>query len=147
MKRQLALLAAALAWSACASAQDKPADTALVKKVCHQGTAFEKEVGYCNTVRIGNTLYVSGAAAPGPMPDAVKNVYGSLKRTLASHGLTLAHVVKETVYATDLDAFIKHQAMRKAIYGDSYPAATWVQVTRLYDPSLVLEVEVTAVFP
>ncbi len=121
--------------------------TAQEKKTCIQIGDFEKEVGYCRAVRIGNTLHISGAAAPGPMPDAIRNVYGGLGKTLQSQGLTFAHVVKETVYATDLDAFIKHQAMRKAVYGDSFPAATWVQVTRLYSPSLVLEVELTAAIP
>ncbi|MES2318403.1 MAG: Rid family hydrolase [Pseudomonadota bacterium] len=81
------------------------------------------------------------------MPDAISSVYGDVKKTLAAHGLTFASVVNETAYATDLDAFIKHQALRKAVYGDSFPAATWVQVTRLYSPSLVVEVELTAVFP
>ncbi len=144
-------LAAAMLLSAGASAADalaaKPQQSGKSSKSCQQATAFEKDVGYCTAVRIGNTLYISGAAAPGPMPDAIKRVYGSLTRTLAAHGLNLGHVVKETVYATDLDALIKHQAVRKALYADSFPASTWVQVSRLYEPSLVLEVEVIAVFP
>jgi enamine deaminase RidA (YjgF/YER057c/UK114 family) len=53
-------------------------------------------------------------------------------------------VVKETVFATDLDAFVKNKEIRKEFYGPALPAATWVQVQRLYSPSLVLEVEVTA---
>lgn len=149
MKR-LTVLATAMLLAAGASAADAPAqpqESAKSAKVCQQSTPFERDVGYCNAVRIGNTLYISGAAAPGPMPDAIARVYGSLQKTLASHGLTLGHVVKETVYATDLDALIKHQALRKAVYANSVPAATWVQVARLYEPSLVLEVEVIAVFP
>lgn len=133
--------------SAQATSQPAVAAKAVDKKTCQQTTPFEKEVGYCNAVMIGNTLHISGAAAPGPMPDAIKRVYASLKKTLEAHGMTMAHVVKETVYATDLDAFIKHKDMRKALYGDSFPAATWVQVARLYVPELVLEVEVTAVLP
>lgn len=140
MKIRFSIAAALLlAVSALASAQDK--------KTCHTVDPFEKEVGYCAAVRIGNTLYISGQAAGGDMPGAIANVYGGLKKTLAAHGLTLANVVKENVYATDLDAFIKHKALRKAMYGDSFPAATWVQVARLYSPALVLEVEVVAVFP
>lgn len=138
MKLRFAIAAALLlAASAFASAQDK--------KTCYSTTPFEKEVGYCAAVRIGNTLYISGAAAGGEMPGAITGVYGELKKILAAHGLSMANVVKENVYATDLDAFIRHKAMRKAIYGDSFPAATWVQVARLYSPSLVLEVELVAV--
>ena len=57
-------------------------------------------------------------------------------------------VVKENVYATNLDAFIEHKALRKEFYaGTPLPAATWVQVQRLYVPSLVLEVEIVAEYP
>jgi enamine deaminase RidA (YjgF/YER057c/UK114 family) len=114
---------------------------------CYQASQFEKDVGYCQAVRSGNTLYISGTAAGGDMPGAIKNVYGDLKKTLAVHGLTMADVVKETVYAIDLDTFIKHQDLRKAQYGTTFPAATWLQVSRLYSPKLVLEIELTATFP
>ena len=39
------------------------------------------------------------------MPTAVRSVCERLKLTLEANGLTLANVVKENVYATDLDAF------------------------------------------
>jgi len=51
------------------------------------------------------------------------------------------------VFATDLDAFIRNKEIRKEFYGASLPAATWVQVQRLYLPSFVVEVEVTAEYP
>ncbi|PYI89830.1 MAG: RidA family protein, partial [Verrucomicrobia bacterium] len=51
------------------------------------------------------------------------------------------------VFTTDLDGFIKNKDVRKAYYGSDYPAATWVQVQRLFSPSFVVEVELTAVFP
>ena len=38
-------------------------------------------------------------------------------------------------------------AARRAFYGKDFPAATWVQVARLYDPAHVIEVELIAVFP
>jgi 2-iminobutanoate/2-iminopropanoate deaminase len=118
------------------------------KKTCfNMDAAFENQIGYCQAVRAGNTLYISGTAASGEMPAAMGKVYGELKKTLAAHGLSFADVVKENVYATDLDAFIKHQQVRKAHYTGGYPAATCVQVPRLFLPALVVEVELVAVFP
>jgi 2-iminobutanoate/2-iminopropanoate deaminase len=58
--------------------------------------------------------------------------------------LSFADVVKENVYATDLDAFISTREIRKEYYGSTLPAATWVQVQRLYRPSFVVETELTA---
>jgi 2-iminobutanoate/2-iminopropanoate deaminase len=117
-------------------------------KTCYNlDPAFEKEMGYCQAVRAGNTLYISGTAASGEMPVAIAKVYADLKATLAAHGLTFADVVKENVYATDLEAFIKHHQIRKAMYTGGYPAATWLQVPRLFTSALVVEVELVAVFP
>jgi 2-iminobutanoate/2-iminopropanoate deaminase len=81
------------------------------------------------------------------MPSAIRSVYERLNTVLLANGLSFANVVKENVYATDLDAFIQGKGIRKGFYGHILPAATWVQVQRLYLPSLVLEVELTAEFP
>jgi 2-iminobutanoate/2-iminopropanoate deaminase len=49
-------------------------------------------------------------------------------------GLTFAHVIKENLYTTDIEA-------RKAFYQNDFPAATWVQVQQLFVPELKVEVE------
>lgn len=137
--KKLLMAAVLLGLSLGAGAQDR--------KCFNMDPAFENRMGYCQAVRAGNTLYISGTAAPGEMPAAIARVYGDLQKTLAAHGLAFADVVKENVYATDLDAFIKHHELRKAMYTSAYPAATWLQVPRLFTPALVLEVELVAVFP
>jgi 2-iminobutanoate/2-iminopropanoate deaminase len=119
-----------------------------VTKSCHHlNEAVETDIGYCQAVRIGNTLHISGSVGQGDMPAAMHMAYEELKKTLAANGLDLRNVVKENVYATDLDAFIRNKQVRKDYYGTDFPAATWVQVQRLYLPAFVVEVEVTAEFP
>jgi enamine deaminase RidA (YjgF/YER057c/UK114 family) len=108
---------------------------------------WEDEIGYRQAVRVGDTLYVSGIAGAGAMPDAIKGVYGELRQVLAHYGLTFAHVVKENAYTTDLEALKTNLAVRRAFYGRDFPAATWVQISRLYQLDQVLEVELIAVFP
>jgi enamine deaminase RidA (YjgF/YER057c/UK114 family) len=112
----------------------------------HRDAASEIDIGYCEAVRVGDTLYISGTAGKGDMDSAVRSVYGRLKQTLEENGLTFDDVVKENVYATDLDGFIANKGIRKEFYRDTLPAATWVQVQRLYVPSLVVEIELTAVY-
>jgi enamine deaminase RidA (YjgF/YER057c/UK114 family) len=104
----------------------------------------EADIGYCQAVRSGNRLYISGTVGQGEMPAAVQSVYERLRQTLEANGLTFANVVKENVFTTDLDAFKASKDIRKAFYGSSPPAATWVQVQRLFLPSFVLEVELIA---
>ena len=113
----------------------------------HRNAQIEQSIGYCQAVRVGDVLYVSGVPADGPMEEAVPAVYRQLQAILEANGLTFAHVAKENVYATDLDAFIAQQDVRKPFYGTWVPSATWVQVERLFMPSFVLEVELVAHFP
>jgi enamine deaminase RidA (YjgF/YER057c/UK114 family) len=110
----------------------------------YQNEAIERSIGFCQAVRVGDVLYISGVTGAAPMEAAVPRVYEQLRRILEANGLTFADVVKETVYATDLDAFIKVSDARKPYYGSWLPAATWVQVQRLYLPSFVVEVELIA---
>ena len=113
----------------------------------HKSESAEVEIGYCQAVRSGNRLYISGTAGQGDMPAAMHSVYERLKQTLEANGATFHNVVKENVYTTDLDAFKDNKEIRKAYYGATLPAATWIQVQRLYVPSLVLEVELVAEYP
>ena len=118
-----------------------------VKGCYHLNAAVETDIGYCQAVRSGNTLHISGSVGRGDMPGAMHAAYDELKKTLAENGLDFRAVVKENVYATDLDAFIRSKDVRKEYYGTDFPAATWVQVQRLYLPAFVVEVEVTAQYP
>jgi len=113
----------------------------------HRNADVEQAIGYCEAVRAGNELYISGITAAGPMESAVPKVYEALGEVLKSNGLSFHDVVKEGVYATDLDAFIANKDRRKEFYGGTTPAATWVQVQRLYRPAYVLEVELVARYP
>lgn len=140
MIRSLAALIAVFALVAGLQAQ------ALPKEKFNLGP-WEDDIGYAQAVRIGNTLYVSGSVGAGPMPHAIDGAYGTIKKTLAHYGLNFGHIVKENVFTTDLDALKTAKEIRKKFYGTDFPAATWVQVARLFQPEYVIEVEVVAVFP
>jgi 2-iminobutanoate/2-iminopropanoate deaminase len=118
-----------------------------VSNTCFHKHDFETEIGYCQALRSGNTLYISGTVGEGSMPDAIRMAYEGLSETLKAHGLGFDDVVSERVYTTDLDAFIKHKEIRKQYYSAGFPAATWVQVQRLYLPSFTVEIELIAEFP
>ena len=118
------------------------------RKSCfHLNAPIENEIGYCQAVRAGRALHVSGSVGRGEMSSAMRGAYQELKATLEANGLAFGNVVKETVFTTDLDEFIRNKQIRKDYYGTDFPAATWVQVQRLYRPEFVVEVEITAEFP
>jgi 2-iminobutanoate/2-iminopropanoate deaminase len=125
-----------------------PAHRATLRTCFHESESVETEIGYCSAVRSGQMLYISGSAAKGDMASAIPKVYKNLQETLEANGLTFANVVKENVYATDLGDFIQNKNLRKQFFVNTpLPAATWVQVQRLYSPALVLEVELIAEYP
>lgn len=111
----------------------------------HQLGNWEADIGYTGVVRDGDMLYVSGVPCKGEtMQVAVQNCYSQLTKILQRFDADSSQVVKETVYTTDMDGLVKAIPERKTFFADGrYPAATWVQVSRLFDAELMLEVEWT----
>jgi 2-iminobutanoate/2-iminopropanoate deaminase len=142
MIRICCLIATLLLLTACA-----PSRQELRKDCFHLSADIEKQIGYCQAIRTGDSLHISGSVGAGDMPVAIHQAYDEIRKTLAAHGLNFHNVTKENVYSTDLDAFIRNKEIRKEYYGTDFPAATWVQVQRLYLPAFVVEIEVTADVP
>ena len=92
-------------------------------------------------------LYISGTVALYIMPEDITRVYQNLERTLQFYGATFQNVVKENLYTTDIEAMKKFNYARKAFYKGDFPAATWVQISRLFMADAKLEVELIAHLP
>lgn len=103
--------------------------------------------GYVQVLKVDNVLYISGAVALDITPAGITRVYRALEKSLSSFGATFQNVVKENLYTTDMEAMQKHNAARKAFYKGDFPAATWMQISRLYMPEAKLEVELVAHLP
>jgi enamine deaminase RidA (YjgF/YER057c/UK114 family) len=107
----------------------------------------DTSAGYVQTVKVDNILYISGAVAREVTPEGITRVYTALERSLSAFGATFQNVVKENLYTTDMEAMKKHNDARKAFYKGDYPAATWVQISRLFMHEARLEVELIAHLP
>lgn len=103
--------------------------------------------GYCQVLKVDNVLYISGAVTTDLSPKGIQAVYADLKASLASFGATFQHVVKENLYTTDIEAMKKYNDVRKQFYNNDFPAATWIQVQKLYMSDAKLEVELIAHLP
>lgn len=141
----LAALSAAAELPATAAAAT-PAAPPAQKQKFNRGP-WEQDIGYAQAVRFGNLLFISGTTGRGEMPAAIKQAYDGIQQTLVAHGLGFGHIVKENAFTTDIEALKANRAVRNAYYAGDFPAATWVQISRLFAPEIVLEVEVIAVFP
>lgn len=122
----------------------------IAKTKWHWGNAQQQDTsaGYAQAVVVDNVLYISGSVGMGnDMAAQLKSLYAGIERTLKTHGATAQNVVKEVLYTTDIEATKAANAVRKAFYKGDFPAATWVQISRLYMPQALVEVEVTAHLP
>jgi len=139
-RNRLAVVAFAAMLAGCASTSQRA--------TCyHLDESVEVNIGFCQAVRSGNTLHISGTVGAGEMAEATRKAYDNLRRTLEANGLSFADVVKETVYTTDIEEFKRAGGIRKSYYGARLPAATWVEVRRLYLPQFAVEIELTAEYP
>jgi 2-iminobutanoate/2-iminopropanoate deaminase len=119
------------------------------KKKWHWGSdRSDTSAGYTQAVLVDNILYISGSVGRGnTMADQLRGTYSAIERTLKAHGLTFQNVVKENLYTTDIESVKQNNDVRKAFYKGDFPAATWVQITRLYMSTALVEVEVIAHLP
>ena len=118
------------------------------------GAPWEESVGYSRALRVGNTIYVAGTTAtengepvaPGDAYRQAQHVFATCLRAIGDLGGSAADVVRTRMYVTDIDAHADGvgRAHAEAV-GAARPVATMVEVTRLIDPALVVEVELEAV--
>jgi len=122
-------------------------DNAIKKEKFHWGRDQDTSAGYAQAVKIGNVIYISGSVSREITPEGIRRVYEALEKTLQHYGATFQNVVKENLYTTDIEAMKQHNPARKAFYKNDFPAATWVQVSRLFTAETKLEVELVAYLP
>lgn len=124
-------------------------NNSIKKEKWHWNTPSRQDTsaGYVQVIKVDNVLYISGAVTTEVTPEGIRQVYQALEKSLKSFGATFQNVVKENLYTTDIEAMKKYNSIRKAFYNGDFPAATWVQVARLYMSEAKLEVELTAHLP
>jgi len=120
--------------------------TAAIKEKWHWGNEQKQNesAGYAQVVKVGNTLYISGIPTGDLSAEGVAKVYKALGECLNAFGATAKDVVKENLYTTDIEAMKKYNDPRREFYKGDFPAATWVQVSRLYEANAKLEIDLVA---
>ncbi len=118
------------------------------------GAPWEERVGYCRSLRAGDHVFVTGTApvAEGGGVHAVGDGYEQARRcfeiiriALEAHGATLVDVVRTRMFVTDIERWEEYGRAHQETFGAHPPTTTMVEVSRLIDPDMLIEIEANAV--
>ena len=118
------------------------------------GAPWEGTVGYSRAVRVGSAIYVAGTTAADERGEVIGEgdpyrqasyVFDKIERALREAGATLADVVRTRMFVTDIASFDAIGRAHGERFASVRPAATMVEVSRLVDPRMLVEIEVDAV--
>ncbi len=111
---------------------------------------------YTDAVRAGGLVFVSGVVPVDAEGNVVggddvvaqaRKVFENMGAVLAAAGCGFEDVVKVTVFLTDVDDRPKINPVRQEAFGQTRPASTLVEISRLAIPGAKIEVEAVAVLP
>lgn len=118
------------------------------------GAPWEGPVGYCRVLRAGDRVFVTGTApvsedgsvhAPGDAYEQARRCMEIIGSSLAELGVGLERVVRTRMFVTDIDRWRDFGRAHGEVFGSHPPTTTMVEVRRLIDPAMLIEIEADAV--
>ncbi len=124
------------------------------RKRISSDSPYEEIIGFSRAVRVGDTVYVSGTVAwgedgklvgEGDEYEQARRALRNIERALIDDGATLSDVVRTRIYITDIDRWEEAARAHAEAFAAVKPAATMVEVSRLAEAAMLVEIEAVAV--
>ena len=123
------------------------------RRKCSSGVKWESIVGYSRAVRVGDRIYVTGTTATGDDGEIVggDNAYEqtlqtikNIQRALKAVDADLENVVRTRMFVTDISRWEEYGRAHGEFFRDVMPATTMVEVSKLIDSRMLIEIEADA---
>jgi len=117
------------------------------------GVKWESVVGYSRAVRVSSRIYVTGTTATADdgkivgVGDAYAQTVQTIKnieRALRGLDARLENVVRTRMFVTDISRWEEYGRAHGEFFREIMPATTMVEVSKLIDPDMLIEIEVDA---
>ncbi len=118
------------------------------------GSKWEPIVGYARAVRVGDAVHVSGTVGVDDQGRIVgaNDAYAQarqalriIERALGEAGASVRDVVRTRLFVTDIGQWEAVARAHGEVFGEIRPATTMVEVSRLIEPSMLVEIEAEAI--
>ena len=117
------------------------------------GSPWEDIVGYSRAVKVGNIIEVAGTTAmdgdtligKGDLYAQTKFIFEKIEKALQQLGGSLNDVVRTRMFVINIDEWELAGKAHGEFFASIKPVATMVEVKRLINEELLIEIEVTAI--
>jgi enamine deaminase RidA (YjgF/YER057c/UK114 family) len=117
------------------------------------GGPWEGKIGYSRAVRVGSSVQVSGSTAMTPSGLVGKDdpyaqtiqTFKTIEAALKQAGASLTDVVRTRIFMANIDQWQEVGRAHGEIFANIRPATTMVEVKRLIDPDMLVEIEADAI--
>lgn len=117
------------------------------------GARWEREVAYCRALRAGDRIWVTGTApladdgtvvAPGDGYRQARRCLEIIRVSLEELGAGLDSIVRTRMLTTDIERWEEYGRAHREAFEEHPPTTTLVEVRRLIEPEMLIEIEADA---